>query len=315
MERDDRRESMGAGGQRLAVTRAVGHRGGGEHRVPAVRWRDRPGSTLAEMLVALTITAVVAAIGGAALVAAERQLRLATTTADGVRMLRETESVLRGELRAADPDSIVLRGDTAVEILAHVGVSVVCAAAGRELVLPPAVSSAGPAYSIWRLPPAPGDVALVFDRASSSGWFRANVDSTATRTDGAGCPPGSGLVSMTDWMARVQSTRLSLSRALPDSLIAGAPVRLLRRGRYVLLKGSDRSWSLSYRPCSALGVCGSSQPVSGPLAAHADSGLRFSWNASARQLTVVVRAPSIRPGAAGVSRRLIISFPGATSVP
>ena len=283
--------------------------------MPALNAPRRAGSTLAELLVALTITAVVAAIGGAALVAAERQLRASSNAADGVRMLREAESVLRSELSAADPDSVVLRGDSAVEILAHVGVSVACVPVGRVLVLPPALSNSGLPYTIWRLTPSPGDLVLVSDSSSASGWFRATVDSTTSRADGAGCDAPHGFVSPSDVAAHLPSTRLVLSRPLPDSLPAGAPVRLQRRGRYLLLKGSDKSWSLSYRPCSAPAVCGASQPVSGPLAAHADSGLRFSWDASARRMTVFVHGPPNTGGSPAVSRRLVISLPALSHVP
>lgn len=266
----------------------------------------RAGATLAELLVALTITAVVAAAGSVALLAAERQFRATAVSSDDERALRDAETVLRAELRAADRDSILLRGDTAVEFFTHVGASVGCVLSARLLVLAPEQSSTGFPYSVWRATPSPGDVVLVADSATAGGWFRAAIDSSASRSDGAGCRPGSGLMTPADSASHVPATRLVLSRELPAGAVMAAPVRVLRRGRYALVKGSDKSWALSFRTCDGPGICGPSQPVVGPLAASSDSGLVFRYDSVAGTLSIDLRAPRRTNGARAPSRRLLV---------
>lgn len=269
----------------------------------------RRGATIAELLVALTITAVVAAAASVALLAAERQFRATTVGGDEERALRDVESVLRAELRAADRDSITLRGDTAIELFTHVGASVSCVTNGRVLVLPPDQSSSAYPYSVWRSTPTAGDIALLADSATVGGWFRAAVDSSTSRGDGAGCGPASGFMTPPDSAAHRPALRLVLSRALPLGALVGAPVRIVRRGRYALVKGSDKSWSLSFRSCDAPGQCGSSQPVVGPLGSSADSGLSIHLDTTGNLLTVDVRAPRRQDGTASPTRRLLIPLP------
>jgi len=109
------------------------------------------------MLVALALAAVVSAAGATALAGAERYSRLTRGSSAARRTLREAEAVLASELRAAVSDSLVVRGDTAVDFAGLVGVSVVCVASGTLLVLPPDVAAGGYPYSAWRATPESGD--------------------------------------------------------------------------------------------------------------------------------------------------------------
>src|ERR1019366_1403262 len=176
------------------VGRTARHRGA--RRMP--RLRTRRGAGLAEMIVALTLSAIVSAATVAALAGAERYMRRSRAASDVRRTLREAESVLASELRAAASDSVHVRGDTAVDFLGLVGVSVVCVTSGTVLVLPPDVAAGGLPYSSWRASPETGDVVAVFDTANGGAWGTAVVDSASTRTDGAGCKPSSGLLSAAD---------------------------------------------------------------------------------------------------------------------
>lgn len=255
------------------------------------------------MLVALTLTSIVASAGVAALTGAERYMRRARAASDARRMLREAEAVLASELRAASADSIRVRGDTAVDFPGIVGVSVACVSTGNVLVLPPDGASGGNPYSTWRASPEAGDVVAVFDTAAAGGWVTAVVDSAGTRTDGAGCLPASGLISPADSAARRPVTRLVLRTPAMPAPAVGAPVRVQRSGRYALTRSSDGSWSLSYRRC-APGACGTAQPVVGPFAAPADSGLVFIGVADEARVDVAIRTiPSAgAPAASGVLR-------------
>ncbi len=148
--------------------------------VPSVRWGGTPprrrGAVIAEMIVALVISCVVAALAASALLAAERRLRAGSGASDASRVEQDVELVLRSELRASLGDSVVLRGDTAIEVLAHVGTSVVCSWGGRVLTVPPSQSSTGVPLSRWRYTPAAGDLLYVSD-STTGAWGRYVVDS------------------------------------------------------------------------------------------------------------------------------------------
>lgn len=256
------------------------------------RLRARRGAGLAEMIVALTLSAIVSAATVAALAGAERYMRRSRAASDARRTLREAESVLASELRAAASDSVRVRGDTAVDFLGLVGVSVVCVTSGTVLVLPPDVAAGGLPYSSWRASPETGDVVAVFDTASGGAWRTAVVDSASTRTDGAGCKPSSGLLSAADSAARRPVMRVVLRSSLDTAAaIVGTPVRVLRNGRYALTRAADGSWSLSYRRCTG-SSCGVAQPVAGPFAAPSDSGLVFTNVASESRIEAFFRTLS-----------------------
>ncbi|HLA91580.1 MAG TPA: hypothetical protein VJL28_14220 [Gemmatimonadaceae bacterium] len=270
--------------------------------------RTPGGAALAELVVACVLAAVVSAAAAAAMVGAERYARRVTASSEARRTLSEAELTLAAELRSAAADSLRLVGDTAAEFLGLVGTSAACVATGRLLVLPPALSTAVLPVTVWRLPPEVGDLVAVFDSAGGGSWRTARADSVASRADGAGCTPASGLLSAADSVARRPVTRLRLDRALPPSAGAGAPVRLLRRGRFVLTRGGDRSWSLAYRRCSGSPGCGNAQPVAGPLASASDSGLAFTLVEGEPRLEAMLRAPRREALTPGESRRLVITL-------
>lgn len=270
------------------------------------RLKARRGAGLAEMIVALTLAAIVSVAGATALAGAERYTRRARGAADARRMLREAEAILMSELRAAPSDSFRVNGDTAVDFLGLVGVSVICVSSGEVLVLPPDAASGGYPYSSWRASPEAGDLLAAFD-TSAGVWRTAVVDTASTRVSNEGCVPAGGLVSTADSAARRPVTRVVLHSPLAAGAAwAGSPVRVVRSGRYVLTKAADGSWSLSYRRCT--GSCGVAQPVVGPLAAPADSGLAFADTATGARVEVTIRTPGPRSGAPWESAVLRIAL-------
>ena len=265
----------------------------------------RTGTTIAELVIAFALAALLAALGGMALVATERHVRSAVAGSGDRRTLREAQSVLATELRTAAAEEITLRGDTAVDFLGIVGLSVACVSAGSVLVLPGAISTSGLPFTTWRSTVAAGDLLAAFDTTPPAAWRTAHVDSVTSRTDGAGCTSSTGFRSAADSIAHRAVTRLRLDRGLDVG--TGAPVRILRAGRYMLHFGSDKSWSLAYRSCDAIGVCGSAQPVVGPLATARDSGLSISASGPDPVLIVAVRAPASLT-APGISQRTVIAL-------
>ncbi len=272
----------------------------------------RVGTTVVEVVIAFVLAALLAALGGTALVATERHVRNAVAGSGDRRTLREAQSVLATELRTAAAEEITLRGDTAADFLGVVGLSVACVSSGTLLVLPSSVSTNSRPFTIWRSPAAAGDQIAAFDTTPPAAWRTARVDTVTSRSDGAGCSSSTGFRTTADSIARRAVTQLRLDRAL--AVGTGAPVRILRAGRYMLHFGSDKSWSLAYRSCDPLGVCGSAQPVVGPLATARDSGLSISVSGVDPVLIISVRAPS-SPTATGISQRAVIALRNHAIVP
>jgi hypothetical protein len=225
-----------------------------------------------------------------ALANTERYMRRARATSSARRTLREAAAIISAELRSSPADSIRVRGDTAVDFFGQVGTSVLCVYSGAEVVLLPDVAASGVAYSSWRASPESGDVLSVFDSTGGGSWRTALIDSATTRTDGAGCTPSSGLISVADSAARRPVTRVVLRTSL-GAVFAGSPVRVGRSGRYALTRAADGSWSLSYRRCSS--GCTVAQPVAGPFAPPSDSGLSFTAIAAESRIEAAMRAPVI----------------------
>lgn len=271
------------------------------------RLTARRGAALAEMIVALTLSAIVSAVAAASFASTERYLRRSQAGSDARRRVREAEWVLASELRAAPLDSLRVRGDTALDLLGLVGVSVVCVSSLDVLVLPSDVAAGGVPYSSWRAAPEAGDLAAAFDTSGGGTWRTAIVQSAGTRSDGAGCGPSSGLLSAADSAARRPAMRVVLDAPFVPPVLVGAPVRFLRGARYALTRAADASWSLSYRRCSGL-ACGVAQPVVGPFAEPADSGLVFTLVEGESRIEAAIRTRVEAPLTVPESDRLRVTL-------
>ena len=275
--------------------------------------RNRRGASLAEFVVAFTLAVLLVAAAAAALTGAERYIRRAAAASEARRVLREAETALLSELRQASVDSLRLRGDTAVEYLGLIATSVACVISGRAIVLPPASAAMTVPYSVWLGVPEAGDILAAFDTTGAGSWRTAAVQAASSRKDDTGCTTASGLVSSRDSSSRSMTMRLELDRVLGGGVVVGAPVRVLRRAQFALTRGSDRKWSLSYRRCDATGACEASQPVAGPLAGVADSGLVFARDASARGINIALRTPRRGPAGPRESLTLFIALRNRTA--
>jgi hypothetical protein len=250
-----------------------------------VHVRCRRGATVAEMAVALLVAGFAATIGAGLLVAAERRARRDGHNAVSNQTARDVLHALRGEIESARWESIALRGDTAIDLQSHVGLSVVCSTAASAIVLPPATSSRAEPFTLWRYPPEATDVVAVWD--SSGTWRYATVDSVTSAT--GGCPTSGPFRPIADSVAGTPLTRIVVSPSVTSGATIGSPVRVYRGVRWMIYRGGDQHWWLGQRRCSP--ACGSAQPVAGPLAPPSDSGLRFEMWPDGR-VVVTVRAES-----------------------
>ncbi len=236
--------------------------------------RLRRGHSLAEALCALALGGVLAAAAGLMLASARRALEDSELRSIGGRAEREAVAIVRKALSAGE--SIVLHGDTAVELDLLIGASVLCGTEYRALVLPPPRSSV--ATSMSALPQLPGadDVVLVrrFDGSAEGAWWYAVVDSVALRRLPGQCRAEDG------WRAPVDSTadllRIVIADTVPVDLEPGVEVRLVRRGRFALYHIGRGEWAMGWRRCHPWsGACGIIQPVAAPLRPPGGRGFRI----------------------------------------
>ena len=244
------------------------------------RERDRGcrGVTLPGVLIGLSLTSLVLALLGSAMVTLLRHAHQQHDRTQARAHLAHGASVLAAELRTlaaasttADVSDLLLIADTAVEVRAPVGAGATCAVATDAIELADAIATGAPFVSWWTDVPQPEDLVHVHDEGPSpmiadDAWLARTVVSVEA---GAGaCTAG----PMAQWAGSGLRLRLA-GPPLPSSVGAGAPVRVTRRRRYVLYRAGDGSWQLGQRTWS--GGVASLQPISGPLNAPvgADPGL------------------------------------------
>jgi hypothetical protein len=249
----------------------------------------RRGATVAELALALVLAGVAAALGAGMLASAERHARREGDDSRASQTTRDVVHAVGADLAAARWNSIVVRGDTALDLDAHVGFSVACVANGQLLVLPAATTSLGEPWSHWRYPAEVGDIVAAWDSTGGGGWTTAAIDSVSQSGAGAGCAAGGAFRSIADSISQLPVTRLQLTSPLPAAVGAGSPVRVFRAVRWTLYRGGEGLWWLGQRRCAT--TCGAVQPVAGPLAPPSDTGLAFVPGADGA-MTVLVRAAS-----------------------
>ncbi|MEA3247250.1 MAG: hypothetical protein U9Q74_13945 [Gemmatimonadota bacterium] len=252
--------------------------------MPALR---RRASSLPELLVALVLTAIAGLLGAGLLATTERRVRAAAADDRTAQLTRDVSHVLGSEISAAAWPGLVVMGDTALELDAHVGSSVACVVGPGSVVLPAATTTRDEPYTAWRQPAEAGDLLWALDTAGT--WGVGVVAAVVERADGAGCPADGAFRTAADSAARRPVYRLTLGSPLPAGVLRGAPLRITRRVRWVLYRAADRQWWLGYRRCSA--GCAAAQPVTGPFAAPGDSGLAFRVGSGA-VVTVTFRPPA-----------------------
>jgi hypothetical protein len=224
------------------------------------------------MLVAITILSV---IGASIAVAVATQWRSHDALADGERSrqaLRDAANVVLSELRSVSPSAgdIISLMDTAIEVRATLGASVICSVtvARDEIMVPPRSPTVGAPLSWWRDWPTLGDSVAILDA-------RAGLPDTISRHEivdisGGVCPISSGFVRSAADAAT--SVRFALWPALPASIGAGAPLTFLRRARYSIYRSStDGRWYFGIKEQSG-GAWTVVQPLAGPFSPPAASG-------------------------------------------
>jgi type II secretory pathway pseudopilin PulG len=276
--------------------------------------RARTGFTLAELVMAMTIMLV---IGGTAIALLVRQQRLyaslnAVMTARAT--VRDAADILTADLRTVAPqsDTLAFASDTAIQLRSTIGASTVEAVlSSTQVTLPPDTLSDGTPQTFLLTTPDADDDALIYHDSTAAqparGWDRIPIASIS----------GSG------------PYRLTFAAPLPASVAPGAPLRVLRAGRYSVYRASDRAWYLGYRRCPRTGGCTTVQPLSGPYDDTATPPITFRYYAADGSIAtgpgpltnvarleviaharafVTVRVPGMRQGSVIDSTLTTISF-------
>jgi len=251
--------------------------------------------SLAELVVVIALAGIV---GGTILTTITRQQRFYRGASELLAVregVRDAMEVLSADVRATSvADTVRLAADSAIELFATIGASVVCQINGNEIGLPSAHSS-GNSLTAFRAEPDTGDLALVYvdSAGTSERWERRRISGVVHRSLASSCPPTSRLSQQSDVDAGLTGVVLTLNTPLGNDVSAGAVVRFLRRERYSLYRASDGDWYLGYRRCNAIGTaaCGTVQPVSGPYRPYSRdprvTGLLFEYfDAAGQQLDV-----------------------------
>ena len=261
------------------------------------RSSSRAGTTLAELVVALTLLAVLTAI--AALTSREALRREAATGADASRSEAIADGLRTITRHARDITpalgDLLAAADTALELRHPLGIGTICRMQRDTLVLAQAHDS-----TVWpaSMPRAvsTGDEVRVWHEPAAA-W----VTRTVTATSAASTPCGDAIAP---WPDRA-STRVTLDDTMPFAR-PGTPVRILQRQRWSLLRSGSGDWSLAMATWDApRNRFSTPQPLLAPLASPtAPGGPGFEVHAldalgatlppgtldSTRAITIVLRS-------------------------
>jgi prepilin-type N-terminal cleavage/methylation domain-containing protein len=228
----------------------------------------RRGFSLAELLVALTLLAVVLGAVLSLAVAQQRAYSALASRAAARVQLRDAALLLAHDLRplagpaGVDPGDIREATDTLLDVLATTGGSVACAfPTSATIELPPSEPPES-ALTWWVAPPRPGDIALLLDPGASPGeeddrWLARSVASASASAAACAGSPLAG--------DRPGGYRITLAGAsLPPTAAAGVPIAFARRRRWSHYRASDALWYLGLREWDGTSWS-ETQPAAGPF--------------------------------------------------
>jgi prepilin-type N-terminal cleavage/methylation domain-containing protein len=226
------------------------------------------GITLPELLVAMTLAAVLLGAAGSTLLRQRRQGDLASARSSAESQLRVALAAIPAALQGLAPSAGDFAPgearDTALQIRAVVAYGIACdSAAGagifsvadtgveRESVL---IAAPHVGDTLWWLPPG-GDV-----------WVARRVSAITT---------GTGMCAREGTSTRAL---LRLGFSAGDTIPRSAPIRLTRSTRYSFYHAGDGSWQLGIAEWSdVLHDFAAPQPVAGPFRLASPSGTRTGF--------------------------------------
>lgn len=260
----------------------------------------RAGFTLAEVMIVAVLMGLIGSMLTVVLVRQQRFHRAVAGLTDARARMRDIETIVPTDLRSISTvaGDLMAFGTNSVQFRAFVGASVLCAyVAGQptKIELPPktmvvpsgadadgVINPVGTVLTAWINPPAPGDVAFLYNDSTEAGnadddWTMFAI--TDTVQSGA-FGPNSCLSSNSTPIIQAGDNattryRLTLGAAPNQTKIkVGAPIRFAREVKYEGYQGSDGNWYVGYTRCTlsgtnAAGTCNTAdrEVLAGPIKA------------------------------------------------
>ena len=218
----------------------------------------RRAVTLVELLVALTLAAMVLATATSSVLRQQRLHARIRAVSGADAQLRSATLVLAGQLSLLDPLAGDLTAgeaaDSALQFRAAIAASLACRTeTGAATLLPDSVALGG----ISSRPRAGDSLWWLLD----SSWTARPI--TVVTSIAASCPPP----------VTAAGTALNVQLAGSDTIPAGTPLRITRQSRYGVYRASDGTWQLGFREWNdAAHQFSAPQPVAGPLQPRSSGG-------------------------------------------
>jgi prepilin-type N-terminal cleavage/methylation domain-containing protein len=286
---------------------------------PSVR-QARAGFTMIELLIVVSLLGIIGTMLTTIMVRQQRFHRAVTNVTDARARMRDISTIMPTDLRSistAGGDLLVIT-DTSMQFRAFVGTSIMCRFQSALVVeLPPKMLASGTVLTAWINPPAPNDIAFIYNEGAEAGntddsWQPFTIADTASSTNSAVCPSNLNppFTTAADNAARRYTITLSAA-PVQAQVDPGAPIRFAREVRYSIYRATDNQWYVGYQRCTPNavygqpGACGSREVLAGPVAAGtADtltSGLYFVYrNKSGTRLTALSAADTIASVGIGI---------------
>jgi len=280
----------------------------------------RAGFTLIELMISVSLLAIIGVMLTTVLVRQQRFHRAVASLTDARARMRDISTIMPTDLRSvstAGKDLLAI-SDTSMQFRAYVGASVMCRYASATVIeLPPRQLASGNVLTAWINPPAPNDVAYLYDEGTQGGnsddsWAPFTISDTASATNAAWCPTTTtpAYTEAADNSARRYQITLTAAPN-PASVRTGSPIRFAREVRYSIYQASDNQWYVGFQRCTPhatygqVGACGTREVLAGPvLAGTADtltSGLYFVYyNKSGTRLTALATTDTIASVGVGI---------------
>lgn len=240
--------------------------------------RTRSGFTLIEIMITVTLLGIVGAVVTTVLVRQQRFHRAVSQVTDARARMRDIATILPTDMRSISTagKDILAISDTSMQFRAFVGSSIVCNYGSTTIIeLPPQELANGNVLASWINPPAPNDLAYLYDNGTGTGnsddsWSVFTITDTTSAANSAWCPTSTTFTTAADAAAR--RYRITLSAAPNQTrIVKGAPIRFAREVRYSIYLASDAQWYIGYQTCTpnasygSPGTCGSREVLAGPV--------------------------------------------------
>lgn len=285
--------------------------------------KPRRGFTLIELMIVVSLLGIIGTMLTTLLVRQQRFHRAVAGVTDARARMRDIATILPTDLRSVSTaaDDILAITDTSMQFRAFIGTAVLCRFGTADgttpaiIELPPKILDNGNVLTSWINPPAPNDIAYLYDEGTKAGnfddqWRAFTISDTTSAANSTWCPSATDFTAPEDDAA--VRYRVTVSTAPNQAQIrSGSPIRFAREVRYSIYAATDGKWYVGFQRCTpnatygTPGDCGDREVLAGPvLAGTADtttSGLFFVYyNKAGTRMTALSAADTIARVSVGI---------------